>query len=110
MRSTRNGLRLIDETTTSASTNLAIAAPPDFDPRRFPILAAHFFGRHQSASRLAEIIDFDRVRLAAALHRLGKTIGVNTGTRAEMQRRLAPQIHNHQPAELGAALIPGDRR
>ncbi len=69
--------------------------PKGFDPQRFPILAAHWFGagaRAAPARLSAEVVDLDRMRLAAALHRLGQTIGADVGSRNDMLRRLAPRV------------------
>ena len=65
-----------------------VALPSDFDPRRFPILAAHYFGHPLPVEPSAEVVDLRLVHLARALHRLGDTIDVNAGGRAEMLRRV----------------------
>ena len=81
----------------SKITAEAIAAdeslPSNFDPRQFPILAAHWFGVRQSAKPSAEVVDLDLVRLAAALHRLGEAVGADVGSRWDMLERLAPRGH-----------------
>ena len=107
MRSTRNGPRLIDAATIEASTDPAVAAPPNFDPLQFPILAVHFFGHRQPASRSAEITDFGLVRLATALHRLGVSIGADVGGRGDVLKRITPQTHETQ---RDVTLVPGGRQ
>jgi hypothetical protein len=49
--------------------------PSDLDPTTTPIIATHFFGWHPPS---AEIIDFDLIHLARALHGLGMGIGTQT--------------------------------
>ena len=71
------------------------ALPTDFDPKRHPIIAQHWFGWRQPV--LAEVVDLNLVRLAAALHQFGKTIGANAGSRTDMLRRLTPRTHEVQP-------------
>ena len=63
--------------------------PSDFDPRRFPILATHYFGYSVPAKTPVEVVDLHLIRLSAVLHRLGNSISVDAGTRAEMLRRIA---------------------
>ena len=41
----------------------------------------------------AEFIDLNVIRLAAALHRLGETIGADVGSRKDMLKRLAAPAH-----------------
>ncbi len=67
--------------------------PKGFDPQQFPILAVHWFGIHRPARPSAEIVDLNIIRLAAALHRLGQTIGVEVGSRADLLKRIAPRGH-----------------
>ena len=62
--------------------------PSDFDPQQHPILARHWFGLHEPAEPSAEIVDLDRMRLGAALHRLGETVGADVGNRGDMLKRL----------------------
>ncbi len=77
------------------ASNDANTLPPNFDPQRFPILTVHWFGWRQPV--LAEVVDLNLVRLAAALHQFGKTIGANAGSRTDMLRRLTPRTHEVQP-------------
>ncbi len=72
-----------------ASFNDADTLPSDFDPQRFPILAAHWFGWRQPTKSSAEVFDLDLIRLAAALHRLGEAVGADVGNRGDMLKRLA---------------------
>ena len=74
-----------------ASFNDADTLPFDFDVQRFPILATHCVGVHEPAKSSAEVVDLNLVRLAAALHRLGQTIGVEVGGRNDMLERVAPR-------------------
>ena len=74
------------------ASNDADSLPPNFDPQQFPILAVHWFGIHQPTRPSAEVIDLNIIRLAAALHRLGQTIGADVGSRNDMLRRLAPRV------------------
>ncbi len=66
--------------------------PFDFDVQRFPILATHWFGVPEPAKPSAEVVDLNIIRLAAALHQLGQTIGADVGSRNDMLRRLAPRV------------------
>ena len=63
--------------------------PSDFDPQRFPILAVHWFGQHEPARPSAKAVDLDRMRLGAALHRLGEAVGADVDNRGDMLKRLA---------------------
>ncbi len=67
--------------------------PKGFDPQRFPILARHWFGWRQPARPSAEVVDLNIIRLAAALHQLGQTIGADVGSRADLLKRIAPRGH-----------------
>ncbi len=67
--------------------------PKGFDPQRFPILAVHWFGIHRPVRSSAEVVDLNIIRLAAALHRLGETIGADVGSRADLLKRIAPRGH-----------------
>ncbi len=71
----------------------ADALPLDFDPQEYPILARHWFGLHEPAKPSAEVVDLNLVRLAAALHGLGETIGADVGSRADLLKRIAPRGH-----------------
>ncbi len=73
------------------ASNDANTLPPNFDPQRFPILAVHWFGWRQPV--LAEVVDLNLVRLAAALHQFGETIGADVGSRKDMLKRLAAPAH-----------------
>ena len=55
--------------------------PLGLDPTTTPIIATHFFGWHPPS---AEIIDFDLIHLARALHGLG----MRMGTQIDILRRL----------------------
>ena len=90
-----------------ANSNAPVALPADFNPRRHPILARHWFGCPTPAESSIGVVNSDLLRLAAALHRLGETIGANTGTRAEMLRRLALRVHE---AQREVVPIDGGRR
>ena len=70
--------------------------PQGFDPRRFPILAVHWFGLHEPARPLAEVVDLNHIRLAAALHRLSEVVGAEVGTPGDMLKRLTPRAHEAQ--------------
>ena len=63
--------------------------PSNFNPKQYPILATHWFGLHEPAKPLAEVIDLNIIRLAAALHRLGEVVGADVGNRGDMLKRLA---------------------
>ena len=58
-----------------------------------PTCVTHWFAVHQPARPTAEVVDLNLVRLAAALHRLGETIGADVGSRADMLKRIAPPAH-----------------
>ncbi len=45
----------------------------------------------------AEVVDLNLMRLAAALHRLGETIGADVGSRKDMLKRLAAPAHEVKP-------------
>ena len=69
----------------------ADSLPPNFDPKQHPILACHWFGLHEPAKPSAEVVDLKLIRLAAALHRLGETIGADVGSQTDMLERVAPR-------------------
>ena len=48
---------------------------------------------HRPAWPAAEVVDLNLMRLAAALHRLGETIGADVGSRKDMLKRLAAPAH-----------------
>ena len=74
-----------------ASSSDADTLPSDFDPQRWPILATHWFGAHRPARPSAEVVDLNVIRLAAALHRLGETIGAEVGSHGDVLKRLTPR-------------------
>ncbi len=67
--------------------------PLGFDPQRCPILAVQWFGIRRPVRSSAEVVDLNIIRLAAALHRLGETIGADVGSRADLLKRIAPRGH-----------------
>ena len=71
----------------------AESLPKGFDPNIFPIIARHYFGWRRPIKPSAEVIDLNLMRLAAALHRLGETIGADVDSRADLLKRLAPRGH-----------------
>ncbi len=70
------------------ASNDANTLPPNFDPQRFPIFAVHWFGMRRPARPFVEVVDFQTIRLAVALHGLAKANGIEVGTRADVARRL----------------------
>jgi hypothetical protein len=59
--------------------------PLGLDPTKTPIIATHFFGWRPPS---AEVIDFDLMRLARALHTLGIGVSAKVGSRLDVLKRL----------------------
>jgi hypothetical protein len=66
--------------------------PLGLDPTTTPIIATHFFGWRPPVEPSVEVTDLDLFRLAGALHRLGKALGVNVGHPADVLRKLEVRL------------------
>ncbi len=93
--------------------------PKGLDPEKFPILSLHWFGLQpcpQANDRpptvVGPVADLGVVRLGAALHRLGISVGADIGTRSNVIEALGRRVQSsgHQPARQNVIEIEGVRR
>ncbi len=93
--------------------------PKGFNPDECPILSLHWFGLQpcpQANDRpptvVGPVADLGVVRLGAALHRPGISIGVNIGTQRNVIEALGQRVQpsGHQPARQNVIEIEGVRR
>lgn len=93
--------------------------PKGFDAAEFPILSLHWFGLQPSPQAndrpptvVGPVADLGVVRLGAALHRLGISVGADIGTRSNVIEALGQRVQpsEHQPATQNVIKIEGGRR
>ncbi len=97
----------------------ATPIPKDFRPDECPILSLHWFGiepcpqaNDRQPPAVDRVADLGVVRLGAALHRLGISVGANIGTRSNVIEALGQRVHPSDRLPIGQNVIAieGDRR
>ena len=93
--------------------------PKGFSPEKFPILSLHWFGLPPSPQAndrqppvIGQVADLGVVRLGAALHRLGISVGADIGTRSNVIEALGQRVHPSDRLPIGQNVIAieGGRR
>ena len=86
--------------------------PKNFSPKKFPILSLHWFGLQPSPHAndrqppaVDRVADLGVVRLGAALHRLGISVGADIGTRSNVIEALGQRVHPSDRLPIGQNVI-----